>query len=109
MYNSGTEILFPLRLAGTLTDMRDDRWRELIQRLTGGQASREEKIAFIVMMIRVNGCIGCSADSYRAMRGCEACARQAIRRYKNSDQELLNLYDQAKVEVERHFNRKHNR
>lgn len=45
MYNSGTEILFPLRLAGTLTDMRDDRWRELIQRLTGGQASREEKIA----------------------------------------------------------------
>jgi hypothetical protein len=100
MYNSETEILFPLRLASVLSDLRGDDWRLLTEQVSGGNATRSEKIAFVLMMIRLNGCVGCNADSYRAMRGCSACARLTIRRYRNSDQELMHLYEQARNEAE---------
>ena len=100
MYNSETEILFPLRLASVLSDLRGDDWRSLTEQVSGGKATRSEKIAFVLMMIRLNGCVGCNADSYRAMRGCAACARLTIRRYRNSDQELMHLYEQARNEAE---------
>jgi hypothetical protein len=100
MYNSETEILFPLRLASVLSDLRGDDWKLLTEQVSGGMATRSEKIAFVLMMIRLNGCIGCNADSYRAMRGCAACARLTIRRYRNSDHELLHLYEQAKNDAE---------
>lgn len=100
MYNSETEILFPVRLASVLSDLRGDDWRSLTEQVSGGMATRSEKIAFVLMMIRLNGCIGCNADSFRAMRGCAACARLTIRRNRNSDQELFHLYEQARNEAE---------
>jgi hypothetical protein len=100
MYNSETEILFPLRLATILSDLRGDDWRLLVEQVSRSDASRAEKIAFVLMMIRLNGCIGCNADSYRAMRGCAACAHQTIRRYRNTDHELMHLYEQTKTEAE---------
>ena len=100
MYNSETEILFPLRLAIFLSDLRGDDWRSLVERVSGNNATRAEKIAFVLMMVRLNGCIGCNADSYRAMRGCSACAHQTIRRYRNSDLELMHLYEQARADAE---------
>jgi len=100
MYNSETEILFPLRLASVLSDLRGDDWKSLTEQVSGDNATRSEKIAFVLMMIRLSGCIGCNADSYRAMRGCAACARLTIRRYRNSDQELMHLYELARNEAE---------
>lgn len=102
MYNSETEFLFPLRMSGDLCDLRNKDWKKLINQVNGDQATRVDRIAFVLMMVRLNGCIGCNADSYRAMRGCSACARQTIRRFRNSDSELLSLYEQAKLEAE-HF------
>lgn len=100
MYNSETEILFPLRLASVLSDLRGDDWKSLTEQVSGSIATRPEKIAFVLMIIRLSGCIGCNANSYRAMRGCAACACLTIRRYRNSDHELLHLYEQTKNEVE---------
>jgi hypothetical protein len=46
--------------------------------------------------------MACETDSYRAMRGCTACAHQTLRRYKGDDQELLDMFHDALTDV-RHF------
>jgi hypothetical protein len=53
----------------------------------------------MLMMIRLNGCLECETDSYRAMRGCDACALQTLRRYKGSDSDLLNKFDEALQDI----------
>jgi hypothetical protein len=52
------------------------------------------------MMIRLNGCMECETDSYRAMRGCAMCATQTLHRYKGPDRDLFNLYAKALADVE---------
>jgi hypothetical protein len=54
------------------------------------------------MMIRLNGCLSCETDSYRAMRGCAACAVQTLRRFKGSDRELTRAFQQALDDVRQH-------
>jgi hypothetical protein len=51
------------------------------------------------MMIRLDGCLSCETDSYRAMRGCILCAQQTIRRYKGSDRELILAFEEARNDV----------
>jgi hypothetical protein len=53
----------------------------------------------MLMVIRLNNCMACETDSYRAMRGCHACAIQTLRRYKGTDEELLKAYQDALIEV----------
>lgn len=53
----------------------------------------------MLMMIRLDGCLTCHADSYRAMRGCTLCAQQTITRFKGSDEELIDLYEQALADI----------
>jgi len=103
MYNSDTEILFPLRVAGNLSDLRGPEWSSLVDRIGEPTASKSEKIGFVLMMIRLNGCIACNADSFRAMRGCTQCTRQTIRRYRSADNELLDLFHSAVVEAEQYI------
>jgi len=55
--------------------------------------------AFGLMMIRLDGCLTCHADSYRAMRGCTTCAQQTIARFKGSDEELLQRFEWARRDV----------
>jgi hypothetical protein len=45
------------------------------------------------------GCVPCETDSYRAMRGCAACAIQTLRRHKGNDDDLLDAFEQALAEV----------
>ncbi len=99
MYNSDTELLFPVRVIPTLESLRSDEWQKFVNRFTTGQASSSEQIAFVLMMVRMSGCLACNADSFRAMRGCTQCARQNIRRFKGSDAELLELFTQSLREV----------
>ena len=99
MYNSETEVLFPLRFAEELVDLRDDEWKKLVKFIISDQASRTDRVAFILFMVRLNGCVGCNADSYRAMRGCITCARLAIKRYKSGDDDLIHVFEQAKNEI----------
>jgi hypothetical protein len=62
-----------------------------------------ESLAFSLMMIRLDGCMACETDSYRAMKGCTGCALQTLRRYKGPDGELLQSYKEALMEVEEHL------
>jgi hypothetical protein len=99
MFNSDTELFFPIRVIPTLNDIRGEEWIELVNRLSGDEASDLEKIAFSALIIKLAGCPACDADSFRAMRGCTQCAKMIVKRYKGSDAELLEQYRQCKQDV----------
>lgn len=86
------EILFPSSIIPDLEETRGPKWQSLTQRVASLPESHEEVLAFMLMMIRMNGCLECETDSYRAMKGCLGCSLQTLRRSKASDEELLALY-----------------
>lgn len=96
------ELMFPSSTIHRLRDARGEAWRTLVDRVTTLPETHEEVLAFMLMMIRLNGCLPCETDSYRAMRGCTMCALQTLRRFKEPDQVLFDLYDEALADV-RHY------
>ncbi len=98
MYTNN-ELFFPHHIIPTLQTLRGPRWEDLICHLVRLPECHEEKIAFMMMMARLNGCVACETDSYRAMRGCHACTVQTLRRYKGTDEDLIALHQQALVDV----------
>lgn len=97
------ELMFPSYVVPGLREMRGEEWKKLIDRVQSLPESHPESLAFSFMMIRLDGCMDCETDSYRAMRGCDMCAAQTLRRYKGTDQDLLKLYAQALSKVEAHL------
>jgi hypothetical protein len=97
------ELMFPHHVIPVLRDLRGPEWKDLVDRVLSVPESNEQCLAFILMMVRLNGCMACETDSYRAMRGCDACAIQTLRRYKGSDRELLHAYQQALDDVRRYL------
>lgn len=94
------DILFPPRAIPTLCNLRGRSWNELVSRVHVQPTMALDRLAFVLMMARLSGCLGCNPDSFRALRGCETCAQQTIRRFPGSDQDLLVLFQQAKKEIE---------
>ncbi|MCY3781822.1 MAG: hypothetical protein OXG78_16020 [Chloroflexi bacterium] len=95
------EILFPHYAIPALRNTRGDKWRNLIDRLSQQDETSVEVIALMSMMIELNGCLPCETDSYRAMRGCTACAQQTLRRFKGSDEELISAYEASLAKFQR--------
>ena len=106
MYNSDTELLFPLRVVPALSDLRGSECQMLLQRIASPDASLADQIGFVLMMVRIDGCVGCNADSFRAMKGCTLCARQNLKRYRGSDKEFVELFEQTRKEVELYLEKK---
>ena len=100
MYNSDTELLFPLRVVPSLSGIRGDEWQALLDKVSAPNAAVVDQIGFVLMMVRMGGCVGCNADSFRAMKGCTQCARQNIKRHRGTDQEMLELFEQTSREAE---------
>lgn len=94
-----TEIMFPPSVIPTLREACGPGWRSLVDRVAGLEDTHPESLAFSLMMIRLDGCLECETDSFRAMRGCAACAFQAVRRYRANERELLRLYQAALADV----------
>jgi hypothetical protein len=99
MFNPRTELLFPPRLIPDLKDLRGDAWRELVEYIASLPETHRDTLAFCLMMIRLNSCLGCVSGSYRFMRGCELCAQQTIARYQGTDEELIAQYERAKEDL----------
>ncbi|MDX2163341.1 MAG: hypothetical protein SF162_18630 [bacterium] len=97
---ANNELMFPYHLIPALQTLRGPKWQALIAEVAARSEYHEDTLAFMLMMIRLNGCLACETDSYRAMRGCEACAVQTLRRYKGSDEELIALFEQARADVQ---------
>jgi len=94
-----TEIMFPSSVIPALRDSSGAAWRALVDRVAALDDTHPESLAFSLMMIRLNGCLECETDSFRAMRGCSACALQTVRRYRANERELLRLYQAALADV----------
>ena len=95
MYNSDTELMFPMRVADSLKNARGDQWAQLINEVTSDQAD-------LLVMVKMGGCVASNSDSFRAMRGCTQCARQTIRRFRGSDQDLVDQYRQYRGDMANH-------
>jgi hypothetical protein len=94
------ELLFPPYVVPRLRNSRGEAWQKLVDGVALLPQDDPESLAFSLMMIHLNGCLRCETDSYRAMRGCTACARQSLRRYKEPDQDLMERYELALKEIQ---------
>ncbi len=103
MYNSDTELMFPMRVAPSLKNARGEIWSKLVEDVSQTDADQVDQSAFVLLMVKLGGCVACNSDSFRAMRGCTQCARQTIRRYRGSDQDLMELFKQYRGDVENHM------
>jgi hypothetical protein len=99
MFNSDTELFFPIRVIPSLSGIRGIEWDALIDRLSKADTDEIEQIAFTGLVVKLAGCAGCDADSFRAMRGCTQCAKLVLKRYKGTDDELVVQFEQSKNEV----------
>jgi len=99
MYQPDTEILFPMRVAPQLRDLRGPAWRELVDRACAAGDASPQQLAFSLVMIRQCGCLTCHPDAFRAMRGCTACSIQAVRRFRGADADIVRLVQEAQHEL----------
>jgi len=99
MYNADTELIFPPRIIPSLCTLRGATWKKMVEQVENSGDTSPEKIGFVLFMVRINGCVTCNADSFRAMHGCTQCSKQSIRRLKETDKSLVANYASAKQEV----------
>lgn len=100
------EIMFPPSAIPSLRDSGGPEWRRLVERVSGLDEAHPESLALSLMMIRLDGCLECETDSFRALRGCAACAMQNVRRFRRNDRELLRLYRAALKDVQAYLTRR---
>ena len=99
MYNPDTDLIFPPRDIASLTNERGPEWRKLVAAVDTEGSNSPEQIAFILMLARLNSCATCNSDSYRALHGCTFCAKQSLKRFHGSDEELCGLFERTRIEV----------
>jgi hypothetical protein len=104
MPNENIDLLFPSRVIGSLLKLRGEKWDRLVREVVEKDPTDTDKIAFVLFMVRLGGCTTCQSDSFRAMRGCVICSTTSVKRYKGSDQNLINLYNEAKIDVINYMN-----
>ena len=97
-----TEILFPPRIIPQLRDAAGVEFRKLVEHVSSLSEGHPESLAFTLMMVRLNGCLECETDSFRAMRGCALCALQTLRRFRTNEKELIRLYKAALKDIQAH-------
>lgn len=101
MNQEDTELIFPTRSIHTLLTARSDDWEKFVKHIISPDVEEYEQLAFVLLVARLAGCGSCNSDSFRAMRGCSHCAVQIVRRYRGEDQDLLILFNQAKIDVKK--------
>jgi hypothetical protein len=99
MQGNEIDLLFPSRAIEALQNLRGELWQDLITRLIDLEPMSLDRIAFVLLMVRIGGCTSCQSDSFRAMRGCVQCSSTTIKRFKGSDQNLLELFNEARNDV----------
>jgi hypothetical protein len=102
-YLTDAEMLFPVRVIPSLRNLRGADWKSLVDQLSIQSETDPDVLAFALMMIRLSTCMTCHSDSYRAMRGCTVCASQTISRFKGTDDELIKLWQAARLDIEAYF------
>jgi len=99
------ELLFPAHLIPALRDLRGEEWRELVDRVAALPETHPDCLAFVLMMIELDGCMKCNSNNYKFLRGCYLCATQTVQSFKGSDRELLDMYRKSKKELDTQLQR----
>jgi uncharacterized metal-binding protein len=99
MDHPNTELIFPCSGISPLVTERGNIWQELVATVEFSGPDSHDQIAFILMMARLNNCLTCRADSFRALHGCINCSRNTLKRFHGSDDDLAGLYKNARSEV----------
>jgi len=94
-----TELIFPAYLISSLRDLRGEKWRRLVERVSRLPETHPESLAFILMMVELDGCMRCNSTSYKFLRGCAACAAQTVQAFKGTDEDLMEMYEQAQRDL----------
>jgi len=97
--NVKNELFFPPELIGGLNDLRDVEWKKLVERVAALPDTHPDTLAFALMIIKLSGCLSCGPGSFRHMKGCLSCSRQAISAFKGTDRELVELFEESRREV----------
>jgi hypothetical protein len=99
MYNNDTELLFPPRVLKDLTGIRGEEFDDLVKQVVDLPQSEHDHLAMVLMMTKLNGCLSCNSDSFRAMRGCTQCSILNVRRYRGTEKQFIGLYNKARKEI----------
>ena len=99
MYNNDTELLFPSRVIKDLKGVRGEEFDALIDQVKDLPEDDPELLAVAMMMTKLNGCMSCNSDSFRAMRGCTQCSILNVRRYRGSEKQFMGLLTKARKEI----------
>ncbi|HVM70980.1 MAG TPA: hypothetical protein VMT91_04420 [Anaerolineales bacterium] len=99
MNNPDTDLLFPPRVLPALLELRGEPWRKLVTAVLEAGPDSLDQMAFVLMMARLNNCVTCNSDSFRAMSGCTTCAKLSLKRFHDPDEALVAAYQSAKIEV----------
>ena len=83
-----------------MRDLRGNEWRNLVDRVTALPETHPDNLAFVLMMIELDGCLRCNSNNYKFLRGCFLCATQAVQSFKGADADLIILFENAKKELE---------
>ncbi len=103
MFNPDTDFLFPSRVILKLKGLRGPDWDALVERADAVSPTDPDHLSFILMMVQLNGCENCNADSFKAMRGCTACSVQSIERFSGQDEALLKRFEKASGQIHKHL------
>lgn len=102
MHGESIDLIFPPHLIPGLKNLRGFIWKELIDHLSDLDCLTTDRLAFILMMVNLSGCVTCQADSYKAMRGCAQCASVTIKRFRGNDQDLFIKFSESVNEIKRY-------
>jgi hypothetical protein len=97
------ELLFPSHLISSLRELRGPEWQLLVDRVAGLPDTHPDSLAFVLMMIELDGCLRCNSNNYKFLRGCFLCATQTVQSFKGSDSDLIELYSRARRMVDQHL------
>jgi hypothetical protein len=103
MQKNDASLLFPPSAIATLRSLRGSSWQKLVDLIISQEPLASDRLAFILMMVRLGGCATCQADSFRAMRGCAQCSTQTIKRFRGDDRDLLARYNESKIDITKYI------
>ena len=97
------ELLFPAHLISSLRELRGPEWQALVDRVAAMPETHPDSLAFVLMMIELDGCLRCNSNNYKFLRGCYLCATQTVQSYKGSVTDLLKMYERVKQDLTQHL------
>lgn len=100
------ELFFPPQLLSELADLQDAKWQKFVERIAALPETHPDKLALSLVVIQLGGCMSCGPGSFRHMKGCASCARQAVGSFKGGTAKLMEMFEEARTEVQQFLGEK---